>query len=120
MAYSSKEYAIVERCNKEANRYIRAFTFDKSTQDNYQDHRPFIMRILNTNVNERTKVALAQLVYGNAINLDRGILIPFDETQLTPDTLTKSTSDMLTQQNNLMRIATDDLLLADNQHNAHV
>ena len=57
MAYSSEENSIVERCNKEVNRYIRAFTFDKSTQDNYQEHIPFIMRILNTNVNERTKVA---------------------------------------------------------------
>ena len=78
------------------------------------------MRILNTNVNERTKVAPAQLVYGNAINLDRGILIPFDEIPLTPNSLTKSTSDMLTQQDNLMRIATDNLLLEDNQHNAQV
>ena len=120
MAYSSEENAMVERCNKEVNRYIPAFTFDKSTQDNNQDHIPFIMRILNTNVNERTKVAPAQLVYGNAINLDRGILIPFDETPLTPNSLTKFTSDMLTQQDNLMRIATDNLLLADNQQNAQV
>ena len=101
MTYSSEENAIVERYNKEVNRYIRAFTFDKATQDNYQEHIPFIMRILNTNVNERTKVEPAQLVYGNAINLDRGILLPFDETPLTPNSLTKSTSDMLTQQNNL-------------------
>ena len=50
MAYSSEENALVERCNKEVNRYIRAFTFDKSTQDNYQEHIPFIMRILNTNI----------------------------------------------------------------------
>ena len=120
MAYSSEENSIVERCNKEVNRYIRAFTFDTSTQDNYQEHIPFIMRILNTNVNERTKVAPAQLMYGNAINLDRGILIPFDETPLTPNSLTKSTSDMLSQQDNLMRIATDNLLLADNQHNSQV
>ena len=84
--------------NDTIKKFIRAFTFDKSTQDNYQDHIPLVMRILNTNVNERTKVAPAQLVYGNVINLDRGILIAFDETPLTADTLTKSTLDMLTQQ----------------------
>jgi hypothetical protein len=63
------------------------------------------MRILNTNVSDRTKVAPAQLVYGNAINLERGILIPFDETSLTTDTITKSSADMLKQQENLFGFA---------------
>ena len=36
LAYSSEENALVERCNKEVNRHIRAFTFDKATTDDYQ------------------------------------------------------------------------------------
>ena len=109
--------SLIERCNKEVNRYIRAFTFDESTQDNYQEHIPFIMRILNTNVSDRTKVAPAQLVYENAINLERGILIPFDETT---ETMKKSSADMLKQQENLFRIARDNLLISDSHHNANV
>ena len=77
-------------------------------------------RLLNANVNDRTKVAPAQILFGNAINLDRGILIPFDETTLTHDTLTTATSKMLTQQDHLMRIARENLLLADSIHNSGV
>ena len=87
MAYSSEENAIVERCNKEINRYIKAFMFDRSTHNNYQEIIPFVTRILNTNINDRKKVAPAQIIFGNAINLDRGILIPFDETSLDKETM---------------------------------
>ena len=105
MAYSSEENAIVERCSKEINRYIEAFTFDRSTSDNYQEIIPFVTQLLNTNANERKKVSPAQLVYGNSINLDKGILIQYDETELTHKTMTHSSSKMLAQQHTLMRIA---------------
>ena len=120
MAYSSEENAIVERSNKEINRYIKAFMFDRATHENYQEVIPFVTRILNTNVNERTKVAPAQILFGNSINLDRGILIPFDETSLTNETMTTSSSRMLQQQKDLMCIARDNLLLADSSHNANI
>ena len=48
---------------------------------------PFVTRILNTNVNETMKASPAQLVYGNAINLDKGMLILYDETELTHETI---------------------------------
>ena len=38
--YSSEENAIAERCNKEVNRHIRAFTFDKTTTDDHQGILP--------------------------------------------------------------------------------
>ena len=116
MAYSSEENAIVERSNKEINRYVKAFMFDRD----YQEVIPFATRILNTNVNERTKVAPAQILFGNSLNLDRGILIPFDETSLNTETMTTSSSRMLQQQKDLMRIAKENLLLADSIHNANI
>ena len=94
--------------------------FDRATHENYQEVIPFVTRLLNTNVNERTKVAPAQIIFGNSIDLDRGILIPFDETSLTKDSMTKSSSHMLQQQKELMRIAKDNLLLADSVRNANV
>jgi transposase InsO family protein len=45
LAYSSEENAIVERYNMEVNRHVRAFTFDKSTTDDYQGILPFVQRI---------------------------------------------------------------------------
>jgi transposase InsO family protein len=101
LAYSSEENAIVERCNKEVNRQIRAFTFDKATTDDYQEILPFVQRILNSSVNERMKVSPAQLLFGNALDLDRGIFLPSDEENLT-------------------RIARELLIQTDAEHNASV
>ena len=95
LAYSSEENAIVERCNKEVNRQIRAFTFDKATTDDYQEILPFVQRILNSSVNERMKVSPAQLLFGNALDLDRGIFLPSDEHNLPTESLTFSTAKML-------------------------
>ena len=66
------------------------------------------------------KVSPAQLVYGNAVNLDRGILIPFDETQLTTDAMTASSSKMQAQQKDVMRIAQQNLMLSDSTNNANI
>ena len=120
LAYSSEENAIVERCNKEVNRHIRAFTFDKSTTDDYQGILPFVQRILNSSVNERMKVSPAQLLFGNAVDLDRGIFLPPDEHNLPSDNLTHSTSKMLKVQSDLTRIAKELLLRSDAEHNASV
>jgi hypothetical protein len=120
MVYSKEENSIVERCNKEINKYILAFTYDRASNVDYQEIIPFVTRLLNTNVNEKMKVSPAQLIYGNAINLDRGILTPFDESQISPETLTTFSSKMLAEQKTLMQIARDNLLLADGVHNSKV
>ena len=35
LAYSSEHNSIVERTNKEVNRHIRAYTYDRATTENY-------------------------------------------------------------------------------------
>jgi transposase InsO family protein len=52
LPYSSEENAIVERMNKEINRHIRAYTYERATTDNYKEILPFVQRIVNTTVNE--------------------------------------------------------------------
>jgi hypothetical protein len=120
LAYSSEENAIVERYNKEVNRHVRAFTFDKSTTDDYQGILPFVQRILNSSINERMKVSPAQLLFGNAVDLDRGIFLPPDEHNLQQDNLTYSTSKMLKIQSDLTRITKDLLIRSDAEHNASI
>ena len=115
--YSSEENAIVERCNKEVNRHITAFTFDRATTENYQEILPFVQRILNSSINDRMKVSPAQLMFGNAIDLDRDILIPADEHLLPAKSLTRSLDSMLHTQQNLIRISRELLLQSDKEHN---
>jgi hypothetical protein len=79
LAYSSEENAIVERSNKEINRHIRAYIFHRGSTDNYQEVLPFVQRIINSAENSRTNTSPANILFGNAVNLDRGILLSDDE-----------------------------------------
>ena len=56
---------------------------------------------MNSSYNERTKISPAQLFFGIAVNLDRGILLPFEEQPPLTQTLTDSSSKMLQIQNTL-------------------
>ena len=116
LAYSSQENAIVERNNKEINRHLRALTFDKNTVDDYQLILPFVQRILNSSENERTNISPASLLFGNSINLDRGILLPFEEQPPLSQSLTKSTSKMLQIQHTLTVLARNVLKETDDVH----
>ena len=118
LAYSSEENAIVERTNKEVNRHITAYTFDRATTEHNQEILPFVQRILNSTVNDRMKVSPAQLVYGNAIDIDANILLPRDEIDLNPLTATTSTNNMLKMQDELIKITAQFLKESDDRHNA--
>ena len=79
LAYSKQENAIVERVNKEVNRYLRAFLFDTIDLEKYKLALPFVQRILNSSIHSSTNASPASLLFGNQINLDAGILSPFPQ-----------------------------------------
>jgi transposase InsO family protein len=72
LAYSKEENALVER-------HLRAFTFDSNTVDNWCTSLPMVQRIMNATFSDRTKLSSAKILFGNAINLDRGIFAPPSE-----------------------------------------
>ena len=116
LAYSKEENALVERMNKEINRHLRALTFENSSLDNYAESLPFVQRILNSNYSDRLKVSSAQLLFGNVINLDRGIFLPVEERQKSSKPLSKHMSKMLAIQNSLLKAAAKELLRTDLLH----
>ena len=117
LAYSSEENAIVERANKEINRHLKALIFDFPEVKELARRLPFVMRILNTTKNSVTGIAPAQLLFGNTIDLDEGILLPRSERP-TFATLTDATTDMINTQDELcqraaaLRRAADDIHIA--------
>lgn len=116
LAYSKEENALVERMNKEINRHLRALTFENSSLDNYAESLPFVQRILNSNYSDRLKISAAQLLFGNVINLDRGIFLPIEERQESSKPLSQHMSNMLAIQNNLLKAAAKELLRTDLLH----
>jgi hypothetical protein len=116
LAYSSEENAIVERMNKEVNRHIRAYTFDNETVEEWRQTIPFVQRILNSSYSQRTKISPADLLFGNQIQLDKGILLPFREQAVDTTPLPQRVARMLALQEKLVKISQDLLRASDAQH----
>ena len=122
LAYSSEENAIVERANKEINRHLRALIFDFPEVKQLARRLPFVMRILNTTKNAVTGLAPAQLLFGNVIDLDEGILLPRSERPQF-QSLLDATNDMIQTQDELcqkaaeLRRSSDELHLASQNDN---
>jgi hypothetical protein len=116
LAYSKQENAIVERVNKEVNRYLRAFTFDSASLDSYKTCLPFVQRIINSSVHSSTGASPASLLFGNQLNLDRGILTKFPDNLHAPIHASKIIADMLIIQQQLNNMAIGKLKSADTLH----
>lgn len=115
LAYSKEENAIVERANKEVNRHLRALIFDFPDINQLARRLPFVMRILNTTKNAVTGIAPAQLLFGNVIDLDEGILLPRSERPKFAS-LTDASAEMIKTQDELCRRAAELRRQADHAH----
>jgi len=78
-AHSKEENAIVERANKEVMRHLRALIFERNVVSNWSKNIPLVRRIINTSVHESIGCSPASIIFGNAVDLDRGIFLPFEE-----------------------------------------
>ena len=76
LRYSKEENAIVERANKEVLRHLRNLLFDRELKEIWSDVLPIVQRIMNAEPVETLGASPAQLVFGNAVDLDRGIFLP--------------------------------------------
>jgi hypothetical protein len=113
LAYSKQENAIVERVNKEVNRHLRAFTFDSANLESYKLCLPFVQRIINSEVHSSTGASPAALLFGNQLNLDRGILVKFPEPISMPTRASGIIANMLNIQKQLNDNAVQRLKTAD-------
>ena len=102
LAYSKEENAVVERYNTEINRHLRALTFDNNSLDDYKISLPFVQRILNCNHSDRLKISASQMLFGNMLNLDKGIFAPVSEIKLSIEPLSSYMSKILSVQDNLL------------------
>ena len=86
IAYSKEENGIVERGNKEVQKFLRHIIFDKRILDEWSLYVPLIQRIMNSTKNKATGFAPAEIIFGNGINLDRGFLTPFNISETESNT----------------------------------
>jgi hypothetical protein len=118
-AYSKEENAIVERMNKEVMRHLRAMLFDEKVLSRWSmDQLPLVMRILNSEEKQTTGVSPCELLFGNAVNLNRRLLdTPVDPKRTLPKGRLSSYMDnMLKQQETLIEVARQTQLKHDTHH----
>jgi hypothetical protein len=103
-AYSKEENAIVERANKEVLRHLKAIIFNSKVIDSWTDYLPLVQRIMNAQVHSSIGVSPAQILFGNSVNLDRGLIFPYD--QIPPETkFSEWIGKMIEKQKDLVDIA---------------
>ena len=119
LAYSKQENAIVERVNKEVNRYLRAFLYDTNDIHKYKSCLPFIQRILNSSIHSSTNASPASLLFGNRIDLNLGILSPFPQLPETETPASTVICEMYHIQDTLIAQAQTALRTMDEMHMAN-
>ena len=113
LGYSKEENSIVERFNEEINRHLRALTFDNLSLINCKKSVSFVQRILNSNYSDRLKISSSQMLFGNVLNLDRGIFLPLSKRQPSSKLLSTYISNLLPMQDNLFKASAKELLRTD-------
>jgi transposase InsO family protein len=104
-SYFKEENGIVERANKKVMRHLRAIVFDIRVTDHWSlDYLPLVQRIMNANISTPTGVSPAQLLFGDAVNLERGILLPHKEVTKGED-IPVYLKRLLSTQSDLIKIA---------------
>ena len=115
MTYSKEENSIVERANKEVERHLRNIIFDKDVLPRWSIYIPLVQRIMNSCVHRVTEVTPAEIMFGNAVDLDRGIFLEhLPEGNTTR--LSKWMADMRKAQARVIAIAKKNLKQHDEVH----
>ena len=115
-AYSHEENAIVERANKEVLRHLRAMIFDENIVHRWSTCMSFIQRIINSSKESSIGTTPASLLFGNAINLDRGILLPFDHNNTDEIPLSEWSAKLLSAQQAVLQAAQKIQQAKDTRH----
>ena len=118
-AYSSERHAIVENRNAQVNKHLRALVFEQNSLAKWSIILPFVQRILNAEVMASTQLAPARIIFGEAINLDRGILFPnttIETCVVDGDKLSKHTQELIKAQRIAIKVAQEVQSKTDSDH----
>jgi hypothetical protein len=112
VGYRPQANGIVESSNKRIKKALRAILFENATiKSNWSLALPLVQRIMNASVHEATGAAPAELLFGDRLDLERGVTIPFSKS---------CKSIVLTEWGQEMRKVQDALWVASQKHLAKV
>ena len=79
-------------------------------------YKATVQRILISNHSDRLKISASQMLFGNMLNLDKGIFIPKSERSSASKPLSQYMRDLLAIQDNLLKASAEELLRTDLLH----
>jgi transposase InsO family protein len=103
-----EQNSIVERRIKEVNRHIRSILFHTKVKTYWSDALPLVQRIMNAQRLLPTGTSPAQIIFGNSVNLDSGILLTAadnEKSQEKAKRLSDWTANMLKVQQDIIQVA---------------
>ena len=110
---------IVERANNEVMRHLRNLIFAHKEIAKWSKHYvPLVQRIMNTSRVDSHQCVPAELLFGKAVTLDRGVLLPASDVSDNRKSLSTWAADMLSKQEELLRMAKLAQMNKDQQHMA--
>jgi hypothetical protein len=104
-AYSKEENALVERANKEVLRHLRAICYNKKMKTIWYNALPLVQRIINAQVHKSIGVSPSHIIFGNAINLDRGFLEAKDNISTNNKNYSEHLINLLDAQEYIIKLA---------------
>jgi hypothetical protein len=106
LPYSKEEVGMVERANCEVMRNLRNLVFAHNEIEKGSKHYlPLVQRIMNTSRVDSHQSVPAKLLFGNAITLDKGVLLPSKAISENRTSLSTWASEMLHKQKQLLQTA---------------
>ena len=100
LAYSKEENGIVERANREVMRHLRNVIFQKNTTRHWEEDLGMVMNIMNSQSRRDGFPSPAQLLFGNAVRLNRHLIAERDNATLVENQqeVSRWADDMLERQ----------------------
>ena len=74
VGYRPSANGVVERVNAEVIRHLSAIVHSRKLRDKWSMGLPLVQRILNSTVHSSTGFSPAELIFGGAIDVDRGLI----------------------------------------------
>jgi hypothetical protein len=118
LAHSKEENAIVERANKEVLRHLNGIIYDKNVIHDWPNNLPLVQRIMNSTIHSSTGVSPAQMLFGNAVSLDKGLFEPTSLIKEREETtnISEWIDKRLAAQATILRVAKEHQEAKDAQH----